>query len=73
MPEPRRPLYWNGAQLDGVSPSSIPTDGQALNITCTNWGDRIGLGLTGCRRTLPSLQRLLDHLETSSAELEAAV
>jgi WS/DGAT/MGAT family acyltransferase len=70
VPGPRRPLYWNGAELDGVYPSSIPTDGQALNITCTNWSDRIGFGLTGCRRTLPSLQRLLEGLETSLAELE---
>ncbi len=71
VPGPRRALYWNGAELDGVYPSSIPLDGQALNITCTTWGDQIGFGLTGCRRTLPSLQRLLDHLETSVAELEA--
>ena len=73
VPGPKEQLYWNGAALDGVYPASIPIDGQALNITCTSWGDRIGFGLTGCRRTVPHLQRLLDHLETSLVELEAAV
>ncbi|HVM19441.1 MAG TPA: wax ester/triacylglycerol synthase family O-acyltransferase [Egibacteraceae bacterium] len=70
VPGPRQPLYWNGAELDGVYPASIPIDGQALNITCTSWADRIGFGLTGCRRSVPSLQRLLEHLETSLVELE---
>jgi diacylglycerol O-acyltransferase / wax synthase len=72
VPGPRQPLYWNGAELVGSYPASIPLDGQALNITCTSWADRIGFGLTGCRRSVPSLQRLLEHLETSLQELEAA-
>jgi diacylglycerol O-acyltransferase len=72
VPGPKERLYWNGAELDGVYPASIPVDGQALNITCTSWHDRVGFGLTGCRRSVPSLQRLLDHLETSLVELEKA-
>jgi diacylglycerol O-acyltransferase / wax synthase len=72
VPGPRHPLYWNGAELVGSYPASIPVDGQALNITCTSWADRIGFGLTGCRRSLPSLQRLLEHLETALQELESA-
>lgn len=73
VPGPRERLYWNGAELDGVFPASIPIDGQALNITCTSYADQMGFGLTGCRRSAPRLQRLLDHLETSLEELEAAV
>jgi diacylglycerol O-acyltransferase / wax synthase len=30
-------------------------------------------GLIGCRRHVPHLQRLLNHLETSLAALETAV
>lgn len=72
VPGPKEPLYWNGSELVGVYPASIPIHGQALNITCTSYGDRLGFGLTGCRRSIPSLQRLLEHLETSLLELEKA-
>jgi diacylglycerol O-acyltransferase / wax synthase len=72
VPGPPRPLYWNGAQLDGMYPLSIPVDGQALNITVSSYAGRLGFGLTGCRRSVPQLQRMLTHLETSLAELETA-
>jgi WS/DGAT/MGAT family acyltransferase len=71
IPGPGEPLYWNGAKLEGVYPLSIPTDGQALNITVTSYNGSLHFGLTGCRRTLPHLQRLLTHLETSFNELQA--
>lgn len=72
VPGPRDPLYWNGAELEGMYPASIPIHGQALNITCASYADRMGFGLTGCRRTVPRLQRLLEDLEASLVELEAA-
>jgi diacylglycerol O-acyltransferase len=70
VPGPRTPLYWNGARLDGLYPLSIPLDGQALNITCTSYGDGLAFGLIGCRRTVPSLQRLLTHLDDELTALE---
>ncbi|CAN5473763.1 wax ester/triacylglycerol synthase family O-acyltransferase [soil metagenome] len=73
VPGPREPLYLNGARLQGVYPMSIPYHGQALNITITSYVDNLEFGLTGCRRRVPHLQRLLVHLEDSLAELEAAV
>jgi diacylglycerol O-acyltransferase len=73
VPGPRRPLYWNGARLDGLYPLSIPVDGQALNITCTSYSDQLAFGLTGCRRTVPRLQRLLDYLDDELFDLERAV
>jgi diacylglycerol O-acyltransferase / wax synthase len=73
VPGPRFPLYWNGLQLDGLFPFSIPTDGQALNITCTTYVDQLGVGLTGCRRSVPHLQRLLGHLDDELTALEQAV
>ncbi|WP_031470442.1 WS/DGAT/MGAT family O-acyltransferase [Sciscionella sediminilitoris] len=72
VPGPRRPLYYNGAELEGLYPVSIPYDGQALNITCVSYADRLSFGLTGCRRSVPHLQRLLGHLETALVELEKA-
>jgi diacylglycerol O-acyltransferase len=73
VPGPRRPLYWNGARLDGLYPLSIPLDGQALNITVTSYSEEIAFGLTGCRRTVPHLQRLLAHLDSELDALERAV
>jgi diacylglycerol O-acyltransferase len=73
VPGPRQPMYWNGARLDGLYPLSIPLDGQALNITCTSYSHEIAFGLTGCRRTVPHLQRLLGYLDDELGALEHAV
>jgi diacylglycerol O-acyltransferase / wax synthase len=72
VPGPQQPLYWNGSRMDGIYPVSIPYDGQALNITVTSYAGSLEFGLIGCRRRVPSLQRLLDYLEDSLTELEAA-
>jgi diacylglycerol O-acyltransferase / wax synthase len=72
VPGPRQPLYWNGARMLGVYPLSIPYEGQALNITVTSYAESLEFGLTGCRRTVPHLQRLLGLLEESLQELEKA-
>jgi diacylglycerol O-acyltransferase len=73
VPGPKQPLYMGGARLEDFYPLSIPTVGQALNITVTSYVDSMEFGLTGCRRNVPHLQRLLTHLETSLDGLEAAV
>jgi diacylglycerol O-acyltransferase len=72
VPGPQSPLYYNGSRLDGVYPLSIPVDGQALNITCTSYSDKLAFGLTGCRRSVPHLQRLLGHLDDELDLLERA-
>ncbi len=73
VPGPVEPLYWNGARLQGMYPLSIPLDGQALNITLTSYAGQVHFGLTGCRRSVTRLQRLLAHLEDSLSGLEQAV
>jgi diacylglycerol O-acyltransferase / wax synthase len=72
VPGPREPLYWNGAKLIGLYPVSLVIDRMALNITLTSYVDSLEFGIIGCRRTLPSMQRLLDHLERALEELELA-
>jgi diacylglycerol O-acyltransferase len=72
VPGPRGPVYFNGAKLSGMYPASVPMHGQAMNITCTSYNGQMGFGLTGCRRTVPSLQRLLIHLEDALVDLERA-
>ncbi|GAA2063447.1 WS/DGAT/MGAT family O-acyltransferase [Williamsia deligens] len=72
VPGPDKPLYWNGSRLDGIYPASIALDGQAMNITFTSNDDALDFGIVGCRQTLPSLQRMIHHLEDALAELEKA-
>ncbi len=72
VPGPKKPLYWNGARLDGTYPVSIVADGQALNITLNSYADKMEFGITACRRALPHIQRLLDYLEQGLSELEGA-
>jgi diacylglycerol O-acyltransferase len=72
VPGPRETRYYNGAKLVGMYPASIPLNGQAMNITCTSYDGNLGFGLTGCRRTVPHLQRLLTHLDDEIAALEKA-
>jgi hypothetical protein len=73
VPGPTGPLYWNGARVSALYPLSLPVDGQALNITCTSTDDEITFGLTGCRRALPDLTPLLEHLDAELTALETAV
>jgi diacylglycerol O-acyltransferase len=70
VPGPRQRLHWNGAELEAIYPISIPTENQALNITCLSYADHLEFGLVGCRLAVPKLQRLLDYLEESLQELE---
>ncbi len=72
VPGPRTTHYWNGAQLLGTYPLSIPINGMALNITCTSYDGNMAFGLTGCRRTVPHLQRLLSYLDAEVKALEKA-
>ncbi|HTY29980.1 wax ester/triacylglycerol synthase family O-acyltransferase [Mycobacterium sp.] len=73
VPGPQEQLYCGGARLDGNYPLSAVLDGQALNITLISNAGNLDFGLVGCRRSVPHLQRLLAHLESSLKDLERAV
>jgi diacylglycerol O-acyltransferase / wax synthase len=73
VPGPHEQMYYGGARLDGNYPLSIVLDGHALNITLVSNADKLDFGLVGCRRSVPHLQRLLAHLESSLKDLERAV
>ncbi len=70
VPGPRKPMFWNGARLDGLYPASIVVHGQALNITLVSYAGQLDFGIIACRRSLPSVQRLIDYMEDSLRELE---
>lgn len=69
VPGPSDSLYLRGARLSGLYPLSIPTNGQAMNITATSYAGEMGIGLTACRRSVPHVQRMLTGLEHSLDEL----
>jgi diacylglycerol O-acyltransferase / wax synthase len=73
VPGLAEPMYYGGARVDGSYPMSALPEGQALNITLVNNAGNLDFGLVGCRRSVPHLQRLLAHLESSLKDLEAAV
>ncbi len=73
VPGPNETLYLDGMRLDESYPVSIPVEYLALNITITGYGGRLGFGFVACRRSVPALQRMLDHTDESLAELEEAV
>lgn len=73
VPGPRKPLYMNGARLTGTYPLSLPMHGLGLNITCVSYDGQMSFGLTGCRRTVPHLQRLLTNLDDEVVALERAL
>jgi WS/DGAT/MGAT family acyltransferase len=73
VPGPREPIYLNGARLEACYPVSIPVPGQALNITCVTYDGKFNIGFTGCRDSLPHLQRLAVYAGEALEELEAAL
>jgi len=73
VPGPPVPLYIAGAKLLTCYPCSIPFHGSALNITVQGYCDSLDFGLVACRRTVPDIAELADHLRAALDELEAAV
>ena len=73
VPGPEQPLYFRGARLEASYPMSIPVHGQALNITCASYAGNVCFGFTGCRDTLPHMQRLAVYCGEAMTELEAAL
>ena len=73
VPGPEAPLYFRGWKLDEMYPLSIPFHGYALNITVQSYTGTLGFGFTGCRDTLPHLQRLAIYSREALEELERGV
>lgn len=70
VPGPEQPLYYEGAKLEAMYPVSLIAHGGALNITCLSYAGSLNFGFTGCRDTLPSMQRLAVYTGEALDELE---
>jgi diacylglycerol O-acyltransferase / wax synthase len=73
VPGPTKPLYFRGARLEAIYPLSIPFHGYGLNITVSGYDGELDFGFTGCRDTVPHLQRLAVYAGDALTELEAAM
>lgn len=73
VPGPRDTMYWQGARLDGLYPVSLIIDSGALNITLVSRQDKVDFGLIACRKSVPSVQKLLTYLEEELVALEQCV
>lgn len=73
VPGPSEPLYYEGARMEAMYPVSLVTHGGALNITCLSYAGSLNFGYTGCRDTLPSMQRLAVYTGEALDELESRV
>ncbi|MDR3419324.1 MAG: wax ester/triacylglycerol synthase family O-acyltransferase [Nevskia sp.] len=68
----REKLYFRGAELEAIFPISVLFDGYALNASIVGYADKLSLGFTGCRNTVPRLQRLAVYAGEALEELERA-
>jgi diacylglycerol O-acyltransferase len=73
VPGPKERLYFNGATVDQIYGPSVLFHGQALNITMSSYADQADIGFTGCRYTLPSMQKLAVYTGEALSQLEAAL
>ena len=70
VPGPADHLYYNGARLEAMYPVSLIAHGGALNITCLSYAGTLNCGFTGCRDTLPHMQRLAVYTGEALDELD---
>ncbi|MCK0163055.1 wax ester/triacylglycerol synthase family O-acyltransferase [Marinobacter sp. S6332] len=73
VPGPQESLYYEGAKLEAMYPVSLIAHGGALNITCLSYAGALNFGFTGCRDTLPSMQKLAVYTGEALDELEALI
>ena len=59
---PDHSLYYNGAKLEAMYPVSLIAHGGALNITFLSYAGTLNFGFTGCRDSLPHMQRLAVYM-----------
>jgi len=73
VPGPFEPRYIDGARLLEIYPVSLLFNGQALNITAVSYDGEFNIGFTGCRDSIPSLQKIAVNAGEELEELEAAL
>ncbi len=73
VPGPNEPRYIDGSRLLEIYPVSLLFNGQALNITAVSYDGEFNIGFTGCRDSIPSLQKIAVYAGEELDELEQAL
>ncbi len=73
VPGPAQPLYFGNARMEACYPLSIIAHGLALNVTLFSYAGNMHIGFTGCRDTVPHLQKIALYTGDAVAELEQAL
>lgn len=73
VPGLQEPRYIEGSLMEEYYPLSLLFHGQALNITAVSNATMFCIGFTGCRDTLPSLQKIAVYTGEALEELESAL
>jgi WS/DGAT/MGAT family acyltransferase len=73
VPGPYEPRYIDGSRLLEIYPVSLLFNGQALNITAVSYDGEFNIGFTGCRDSIPSLQKIAVNAGEELEALEAAL
>ncbi len=73
VPGPREAQYTNGALLESMYAASMLLAGQALNITVSNFGDNLDMGIMACPDLCPSPQNIAVYAGEELTILERAM
>jgi WS/DGAT/MGAT family acyltransferase len=73
VPGPAESRYLDGSRLEELYPISLLFNGQALNITAVSYDDLFNIGFTGCRDSIPHLQRIAVYCGEELEALEKAL
>ncbi len=66
-------LFLGGARVEHIYGPSVLFHGQALNITLSSYAGDLDAGFTGCRTSLPSMQKLAVYTRRELEALENAL
>ena len=69
---PGAPLWFAGGQVTALYPIGPVAAGCGLNVTVMSYREGLHIGLLGCRRLVPDIDRLAGHVAVSMHELLAA-
>ena len=72
VPGPQIPLYFLGAEVEGLYPLGPIFHGAGLNITVMSLNGKLNVGLISCPELLPDLWDMADGFVAGMAELLAA-
>ncbi len=73
VPGPAETRYLDGSPMEEIYPVSLLFNGQALNITGVSYDGSFNIGFTGCRDSVPSLQRIAVYAGEELERLEQAL